>query len=114
MSEPIESLLKSDFETARAMLEADGFKERLLSRLRIRRNARFAVLAGAGGVGAVIAGAQFASVTGSLEVSSPYVRELSALAQQAGFSTAFAPAMLASFAIALGFMATALVLRAEN
>ncbi|HXI88190.1 MAG TPA: hypothetical protein VNH64_12080 [Parvularculaceae bacterium] len=113
-SDSIERLLQADFEEARAALEHDGFPERLLARLQKGRRARLLVIGGAGGVGAIIAGAQFASISSELAASSHFVRQLTALAENAGFSPAFAPAMLAAGAIAAGFIATAFVLRAEQ
>ncbi len=115
-SDPIETLLAEDFARAASDLEHDGFTERTLERLNKTLVARQALVWIAGGVGALIAGAQFAGMT---RLFSPFVAAVEQTpslnaAASALSSTGLAPQFLAAGAIAVAFAATALVLHEDR
>lgn len=65
----IERMLKEDFDDHARRLENDRFTERLLFKLRARRQRRHGVLIGVGIVGALIAASQFMKVVQSITPS---------------------------------------------
>ncbi|MEE2692480.1 MAG: hypothetical protein VX640_13160 [Pseudomonadota bacterium] len=115
-SDPIETLLATDFAAAAAELENDGFTALVLERLTKAQMTRQALIWIAGGAGALIAGAQFAGMT---RLFSPLVAAMDqtpALGAAASnlATNAVAPQLFAAAAIAVAFAATALVLQGER
>ncbi|MEQ8935531.1 MAG: hypothetical protein RIE56_07050 [Amphiplicatus sp.] len=115
-SDPIETILASDFARTAADLEQDGFAERTLERVNKTFVAKQALVWVAGGAGALIAGAQFAGMTRLFSPFVAAVEQTSSLSAAASAveAASFAPQLLAAGAIAIAFAATALVLQGDR
>lgn len=105
-SDPIETMLKADFDALADRLERDRFTERLLFKLGAKRRARLGLVAFAGGLGAAFAASQFTSVVAALAPAFSETPPEMAL-------TGFSPHLLAAFILAGALAATALVLRQD-
>ncbi|WP_375203916.1 hypothetical protein [Hyphococcus sp.] len=105
-SDPVEDILKSDFDALADRLTRDRFAERILFKLGARQRARLGVVAFAGGIGAAFAASQF---TGFVSALAPALGNAAPEMASAGLS----PHLLAALMLAGALTATALVLRQD-
>lgn len=105
----IETLLSKDFSALAKRLDADGFAERALKKLRGVERTRLIVVGGAGAAGAAVAASQFQSLMGALRESIPMLANVAVANSAVTFDIGGAPMAMTALLFALIGGATAMI-----